>query len=231
MKLISQSPRGITTSPYGTPVSTGDKVAKAIPVSKLVFDKIFSATALVLISPILLLLYLLVYLDGGGPVIFRHTRVGQGGVPFSCLKFRTMKQDAHKLLEQILAVDPVARKEWEDTHKLHRDPRVSRLGAFLRKSSLDELPQFWNILIGDMSVVGPRPITREEAHYYADDFSVYTSVRPGLTGAWQIGGRSETTYQERVDLDVRYVREWSLLTDFRIVLKTVDVVVFGKGAC
>jgi len=203
----------------------------SIPVSKLLFDKVFAATALILISPIFLLLSLVVFFEGGGPVIFRHTRIGQGGIPFSCLKFRTMKKGSQEQLDQILAIDPIARQEWEESRKLYRDPRVSSLGAFLRKSSLDELPQFWNILIGDMSVVGPRPITREEAHYYDDSFSVYTSVRPGLTGAWQIGGRSETTYKERVDLDVRYVRSWSFLKDLRIVLKTVDVVIFGKGAC
>ncbi len=223
-RRIDVAPPFVNTGSYG---GTG---TQSIPVSKLLFDKIFAAIALVLVSPVFLLLSLAVFFEGGGPVIFRHTRIGQGGLPFSCLKFRTMKPGSQKHLDQILKIDPVAREEWEDSRKLYRDPRVSRLGDFLRKSSLDELPQFWNILVGDMSVVGPRPITREETHYYADSFSIYTSVRPGLTGAWQIGGRSETTYKERVDLDVGYVRGWSFFTDLRIVLKTIDVVIFGKGA-
>jgi len=223
--------RATVAPPFVNTGSYGGTGTQLIPVSKLLFDKVFAATVLVLISPIFLLLSLVILFEGGGPIIFRHTRIGQGGMPFSCLKFRTMKQGSQERLDQILEVDPIARKEWEESRKLYRDPRVSRLGDFLRKSSLDELPQFWNILVGDMSVVGPRPITREEARYYADNFSIYTSVRPGLTGAWQVSGRSETTYKERVDLDVRYVRSWSFLTDLRIVLKTVDVVIFGKGAC
>lgn len=236
MSLSSQIQRSLRTRrtiiapPFVNTGSYGGTSPYSIPVTKLIFDKVFAASTLVLISPVFLLLSLAVFFEGGGPVIFRHTRIGQDGLPFSCLKFRTMKPNSQKQLDQILAIDPVARDEWEESRKLYRDPRVSRLGEFLRKSSLDELPQFWNILIGDMSVVGPRPITREEAHYYADSFAIYTSVRPGLTGAWQIGGRSETTYKERVDLDVDYVRGWSFLTDLRIVLKTIDVVIFGKGA-
>jgi len=236
MKITSQThnrlktPDGITVSPFSGPGSFGGAKSSAIPVSKLVFDKMFAAVALVLISPVLLLLSLALLIEGGGPVIFRHSRIGLGGTSFLCLKFRTMTQDSQQRLDQILAVDPIAREEWEESRKLFRDPRVSRLGNFLRKTSLDELPQFWNILMGDMSVVGPRPITREETHYYGENISVYASVRPGLTGAWQIGGRSETSYQERVDLDVNYVKNWTLLSDLRIVFKTVDAVILGRGA-
>jgi exopolysaccharide production protein ExoY len=203
---------------------------KSIPLSKLVFDKAFSAIALVLTSPIIFLISVAVFLEGRGPVFFTHTRIGRGGEPFSCLKFRTMNQNSDERLAQVLAIDPIAKEEWDKSRKVFRDPRVSSLGAFLRKSSMEELPQFWNILVGDMSVVGPRPITREEVHYYGDDFSVYSSVRPGLTGLWQIGGRSETEFKERVDLDVSYVRDWCLSNDLRIVWKTIDVVVLGKGA-
>jgi len=237
MKMTSQidsrleTHAGVAISPFSGVCRFSGPETPVIPVSKLIFDKMFAATALVLISPVLLLLSLALLLEGGGPVIFRHTRIGRGGLPFSCLKFRTMQHDSQQRLDQVLAIDPIAREEWAESRKLFRDPRVSRLGNFLRKSSLDELPQFWNILVGDMSVVGPRPITREEAHYYADDISVYASVRPGLTGAWQIGGRSETSYQERVDLDVHYVKNWSLLEDIRIVFKTVDAVILGRGAC
>ena len=236
MKITSQThnrlktPDGITVSSFSDTGSFGGAKNSAIPVSKLVFDKMFAAVALVLISPVLLLLSLALLIEGGGPVIFRHSRIGLGGTSFLCLKFRTMAQDSQQRLDQILAVDPIAREEWEESRKLFRDPRVSRLGNFLRKTSLDELPQFWNILMGDMSVVGPRPITREETHYYGENISVYASVRPGLTGAWQIGGRSETSYQERVDLDVNYVKNWTLLSDLRIVFKTVDAVILGRGA-
>lgn len=230
MRMTRNSRQGLAVHPLGYTAEFAGLDARTIPVSKLLFDKLFSACALVLISPVLLLIYVAIKLEGDGPALFKHARVGIGGETFSCLKFRTMRTDAQESLAQVLDIDPIARDEWEESRKLHRDPRVSRLGAFLRKTSLDELPQFWNILIGDMSVVGPRPITWDETRYYSDDFRVYASVRPGLTGAWQIGGRSETTYKERVALDVNYVRNWSLGTDIGIVLKTIDVVLLRKGA-
>lgn len=230
MRLTPHTRQNFTLPPLGNTVEYASTTAQTIPFSKLIFDKVFAAAALVMISPVLLLIFIAVRLEGGGPAIFRHSRVGLGGETFSCLKFRTMKPDSQSRLDQILDIDPIAKDEWEESRKLYRDPRVSRLGAFLRKTSLDELPQFWNILIGDMSVVGPRPITWDETRYYASRFPVYASVRPGLTGAWQIGGRSETTYKERVDLDVNYIRHWSLLNDIRIVFKTVDVVLLRKGA-
>ena len=230
MRMTPHSREGFALQPAGYAAEYAVPEARSIPLAKLLFDKMFSAVALVLISPVLLLIYVAIRLEGDGPAIFRHARVGIGGETFSCLKFRTMRPDAQESLAQVLDIDPIARDEWEESRKLHRDPRVSRLGAFLRKTSLDELPQFWNILIGDMSVVGPRPITWDETRYYADDFGVYASVRPGLTGAWQIGGRSETTYDERVALDVNYVRNWSLTGDIGIVLKTIDVVLLRKGA-
>lgn len=230
MRLTPQTQQDFALPPLGTAVEYERIAARTIPLSKMIFDKVFAAVALVLVSPLLLLIYIAVRLEGDGPVIFRHSRVGLGGELFSCLKFRTMKPDSQNRLAQILEIDPIAKDEWEDSRKLYRDPRVSRLGAFLRKTSMDELPQFWNILIGEMSVVGPRPITWDETQYYAGNFPVYASVRPGLTGAWQIGGRSETSYKERVDLDVNYVRNWSMLADCRIVLKTIDVVLLRKGA-
>jgi exopolysaccharide production protein ExoY len=230
MRMTPHTQQDFALPPLGTALEYDRVNARTIPFAKLVFDKVFAAVALVLISPILLLVYIAVRLEGGEPVIFRHSRVGIGGELFSCLKFRTMKPDSQNKLAQILEIDPIAKDEWEDSRKLHRDPRVSRLGAFLRKTSLDELPQFWNILMGEMSVVGPRPITWDETQYYGGKFPVYASVRPGLTGAWQIGGRSDTSYTERVDLDVNYVRNWSFLLDLRIVLKTIDVVLLRKGA-
>jgi exopolysaccharide production protein ExoY len=212
----------------GGPIDNAFK--PGIPALKLIFDKVFAVCALILISPAFFLLCLAIWAEGRGPVIFRHKRIGKDGRTFECLKFRTMDGNSEDRLAQVLAIDPIAKKEWDQSQKLFRDPRVSRLGAFLRKSSLDELPQFWNILVGDMSVVGPRPIINDEVHHYGSDFSVYTSVRPGLTGAWQIGGRSETSYEERVALDVNYVREWGILKDARIVAKTVKIVLLGQGA-
>ena len=134
------------------------------------------------------------------------------------------------VLEHLLATDPAARAEWEATQKLTNDPRITRLGKFLRKSSLDELPQLWNILRGDMSIVGPRPIVHNEISKYGTDFIYYTDVRPGLTGLWQVSGRSDTTYDERVALDVQYVREWSFIRDVKVIFKTIPAILASKGA-
>ena len=230
MQLSSKTQRSFARPAFANDGS-GDRLSKTgIPVSKLIFDKVFAASALVLISPVLFLLCLAILSEGRGKVIFRHKRIGKDGKTFLCLKFRTMDVDSEARLAEVFTVDPIAKKEWDESQKLYRDPRVSRVGAILRKTSLDELPQFWNILMGDMSMVGPRPITLEEAHHYGSEFSVYTSVRPGLTGAWQIGGRSETSFEERVALDVNYVRDWGFLTDARIVAKTVKIVLRGQGA-
>jgi exopolysaccharide production protein ExoY len=199
-------------------------------VVKWMFDKSFAILLGLAVAPFLALVLGVVYMRGGGNPLFSHRRIGRGGVPFNCLKVRTMGPEAQGELQDLLAIDPIARKEWETSFKLHRDPRVDAFGAFLRKSSLDELPQLWNILRGDMSVVGPRPITEAEADHYGRYIAEYAAVRPGLTGAWQVSGRSDTSYAARVMLDVSYVRNWSLSEDLRIVFKTVSVVVLGKGA-
>ena len=193
---------------------------------------ILGAGALLLISlPIFLGIALIVRRDGG-PVLFRHTRVGFGGRTFPCLKFRSMVTDAEKRLAKLLAEDPVAAEEWATRRKLPHDPRITRIGAFLRRTSLDELPQLLNVLRGEMSLVGPRPVVREELdlHYNPAAAAAYAETRPGITGLWQISGRSDTTYAERVTLDTRYAREWSLALDIKILLRTVPAVLKRRGA-
>lgn len=167
----------------------------------------------------------------GGPALFRHPRVGLGGVTFSCFKFRSMVIDADARLARLLASDPVAAAEWETRRKLPRDPRITRIGAFLRRTSLDELPQLLNVLRGEMSLVGPRPVVREELdQHYGPATEAYCRTRPGLTGLWQVSGRSDTTYAERVQLDTRYVNEWSLALDLWILLRTIPAVLQRRGA-
>ena len=182
------------------------------------------------ISPLMIIIALSIKLqDGGGP-LFSQTRVGRGGKTFQCFKLRTMVVDAEQKLTHLLATDPEARHMWETQRKLKRDPRITRLGHFLRKSSLDELPQLWNIVRGDMSIVGPRPIIPSETVMYGGSIADYEAVRPGLTGLWQISGRSETTYDERIMLDESYVSEWSFKSDLVIVFKTIPAILMSKGA-
>jgi undecaprenyl-phosphate galactose phosphotransferase len=148
-----------------------------------------------------------------------------------CYKFRTMRQNSNDLLESLLLRDPAAKREWETTQKLRRDPRVTRIGTFLRQTSLDELPQLLNVLLGDMSLVGPRPITPQECLRYGTFLRYYYSVQPGITGLWQVSGRSTTSYERRVELDTQYVIDWNLLSDFRILSKTIPAVLLQRGAC
>lgn len=194
------------------------------------FDKAFALSALILLLPVFLIITLLIAISDGRPVFFGQERVGLNGRRFRCWKFRTMVRDADGQLEMALGKDPQLLAEWKATRKLRNDPRISRLGAFLRKSSLDELPQFWNVLMGDMSMVGPRPVVPDELSYYGNYASDYMSVRPGLTGAWQVSGRSNTTYDERVALDVDYISNASFWLDIRIVAQTVRVVISQSGA-
>jgi lipopolysaccharide/colanic/teichoic acid biosynthesis glycosyltransferase len=188
----------------------------------------------VLASPVLLLLFLAVAaavrLGSPGPILFSHRRIRKHGAFFSMWKFRTMCLDSAQVLEDYLASDPAARAEWRQTHKLRHDPRVTRVGIFLRRYSLDELPQFWNVFQGTMSLVGPRPIVAAEVEKYGEYFAEYCKVKPGLTGLWQVSGRSEVTYEERVQLDCRYVRTWSLSSDAKILARTLSSVVNQDGA-
>ena len=196
---------------------------------KRAIDIVGSAVLLVFLSPALLALALPSLLKGE-PILFGHRRLGQHGQPFTCYKFRTMVTNASEILETLLATDEDARKEWEASYKLKNDPRVTRIGQILRRTSLDELPQLWNVLKGDMSLVGPRPIVENELSYYGDDALSYFSVKPGITGLWQVSGRSDACYDKRVAFDRRYVRHWSLLNDLIILFKTVRVVMTRAGA-
>jgi Undecaprenyl-phosphate galactose phosphotransferase WbaP len=191
--------------------------------------------SLILISmPVMMLLLgvvsVVVRLGSPGPVFYSHRRIRKGGAFFSMWKFRTMCVNSAEVLEDYLARHPDARAEWDETHKLRRDPRITSLGAFLRRYSLDELPQLWNVLLGQMSLVGPRPIVAAEVGKYGDRFDCYCRVKPGLTGLWQVSGRSELSYDERVALDCEYVKRWSLSKDFVILLRTFASVVNQDGA-
>jgi lipopolysaccharide/colanic/teichoic acid biosynthesis glycosyltransferase len=193
---------------------------------------IAGALALVLaLSPLLLLLVVMLRVTTGS-VLYRHPRVGRRGRTFDCLKLRTMHVDGDRILQDLLRDDPAARQEWLINRKLRNDPRVTPLGRFLRSTSLDELPQLINVLRGDMSLVGPRPVVASELeeHYGAEGTDIYCSVRPGLTGLWQISGRSDTSYRQRIDLDARYVRERSLALDVKILLRTPVAVLRRDGA-
>ena len=196
---------------------------------KTALDFIVAALALVFLSPLLLAIAAYVKADGG-PALYAQTRIGRGGRRFRCLKFRTMVVDAERQLQELLASDPAAAAEWAQTQKLTSDPRVTGIGALLRRTSLDEFPQLLNVLRGDMSLVGPRPIVEAEVERYADDIASYCAVRPGMTGLWQVSGRSQTSYARRVQLDVSYVRNWSLLRDLSILLRTIPAVLLRRGA-
>ena len=197
---------------------------------KRITDTIIASVALIFLLPVLIPIALLVRLSDGGPAIFRQKRIGRDGKEFFCLKFRSMHVDAEQQLRRLLERDPHARAEWQATLKLENDPRITALGNFLRKTSLDELPQLINIIKGEMSIVGPRPIVRNEIEKYGEYFKHYSSVRPGLTGLWQVSGRSETTYAERVALDVEYVQDRTYLKDLKIMALTVPAVLTSDGA-
>ncbi|TAK78484.1 MAG: exopolysaccharide biosynthesis protein [Aquabacterium sp.] len=185
---------------------------------------------LLMFSPLLLMVTWMIWKRDGLPVFFGHYRVGRDGKLFRCLKFRTMARDAERMLAELLRDDPAARAEWEKDQKLTHDPRITPVGHFLRRTSLDELPQLFNVLRGEMSLVGPRPITVGELKRYGGVRWHYLSVRPGMTGLWQVSGRNNTTYEERVALDRSYVEQRSMWLDLRILFKTVGVVVARDGA-
>jgi undecaprenyl-phosphate galactose phosphotransferase len=196
---------------------------------KTAIDVIVASAALLVLAPLLVLLAALVKLDGG-PVLFAHTRIGRGGNRFPCLKFRSMVVDADVVLQRLLESDAAAAAEWAETQKLRHDPRITWIGRILRNTSLDELPQLFNVLRRDMSLVGPRPIVTAEMSRYGGDIVYYLAARPGITGLWQVSGRSDTSYAERVALDAAYVRDWSLWKDAAIVARTIPAVLKRKGA-
>lgn len=197
---------------------------------KRAMDIVVAGAALLFLSPLMLLVAILIKAEDGGPILFVHNRCGARGRMFGCMKFRSMRVDAAERLEWLLANDKDALEDWRRYQKLKNDPRITPIGKFIRKTSLDELPQLINILLGQMSVIGPRPITSGEIYRYGDAYAYYSSVRPGISGLWQVSGRNNLTYPERVELDVRYVRTWSIWRDIEILFKTVPVVLLGSGA-
>ena len=197
--------------------------------AKRCFDIATSATGILFLLPLFCLVALAIKLMDPGPVLYRHRRIGKDGIPFDCLKFRTLVVGADQVLRRYLADNREAALEWETRHKLTDDPRVTALGAVLRKSSLDELPQLFNVLKGDMSVVGPRPIVAAEMPKYGDCLGHYLRARPGLTGPWQVSGRNDVDYGSRVRLDRDYVERWAIRNDLLIIIKTMRVVVTARG--
>lgn len=206
--------------------------ARSTPIRRLVkrtFDVVVGLVLIVTLLPVLIALALVVKLDGG-PALYGHTRVGRHGRKFRCLKFRSMVVNSEEVLKELLKKDPAARAEWEREFKLKNDVRITRIGRFLRRTSLDELPQLWNVVRGEMSLVGPRPIVDQELERYGADRKYYLMATPGITGLWQVSGRCDVDYATRVLLDVSYVTNWSLLRDIEILFKTFVVVIRGNGA-
>ena len=222
-------PHGIAAAHDWTPllIAAPNVNPLAAKRSKRLLDLFGALVLIVLTAPLMLIISVLIRLDGG-PAIFRHRRIGLRGKTFPCLKFRTMHIRSREMLAQHLAANPEAQAEWAASFKLKSDPRVTRLGRFLRKTSLDELPQLFNVVKGEMSLVGPRPIISDEISRYGGDFGFYAYCRPGLTGLWQINGRSDVDYAQRVAFDRQYVTGWSLWREVWIILATPKVF-FGKS--
>jgi len=198
---------------------------------KRAFDFLFSVGALLFFFPILVIVTLAIRITSRGKTVYSHERIGRGGKPFQCYKFRTMYVDADAKLKDLLASCPEMRKEWDHSYKLKNDPRVTPIGAFLRKTSLDELPQFWNVLKGELSIVGPRPVVKAElAKQYGSKAVKILSIKPGLTGLWQVSGRNDTSYANRIRMDEEYIDKQSLLFDIKLILKTIPAMVLSKGA-
>ncbi len=242
--LSSDSRSSIVVTTVDTPYTWGQSVPRpgvaakfSAPAAcfryriiKRVMDVVLVLLALPVLLPLVGMVSLLVKMTSPGPIFFSHRRIRQNGAFFSMWKFRTMCVDSTAILEQHLKQHPEARAEWLATQKLRIDPRITPIGTFLRKCSLDELPQIWNVFTGTMSLVGPRPIVASEVEKYAGSFTSYCRVKPGLTGLWQVSGRSKLTYDARVALDCEYVREWSLTRDLVILSKTFSAVVKQNGA-
>jgi len=197
---------------------------------KMIFDKTLSFILFFLFLPILLLLYAIVYISSNGHPIYKQRRIGKDGITFNIYKFRTMKIDADMMLEEMLDSNPELKLEWEREFKLKNDPRITKVGKFLRRTSLDELPQIYNVFQGKMSLVGPRPIIEDEIEKYDEYFDYFKAVKPGITGLWQVSGRNDISYEERVRLDVWYVRNWSMELDVMILVKTAAIIFMRKGS-
>ena len=203
---------------------------RSAAIVKRASDILMSAAALLLLSVLFLVVTICVKCSSPGPIFFGHDRYGRDGQVFKAVKFRTMVQNGDQVLDDYLRAYPEHLAEWQRDHKLKNDPRVTRVGRWLRRYSIDELPQLWNVLKGDMSLVGPRPIVKDEIRKYGRGYGLFVRVRPGMTGLWQVSGRNNTSYAERVGFDVYYVRNWSIWLDLYILLRTVRVVLTAHGA-
>lgn len=228
LRLIGQMELALPAPPAnGARHALPDRPIRDTP--KRVLDILGAALLGIVFLPLILAVAVLLRREGG-PIIFRHRRIGRNGKAFDCLKFRSMVPDADRVLRELLERHPELKAEWLRDHKLRDDPRVTVVGRFLRRTSLDELPQLWNVIRGEMSLVGPRPVVREELLRYGRHLHRYLAARPGITGLWQVTGRNDTDYRRRVVLDVYYVRRQSVVLDLYILLKTTHVVVGGSGA-
>jgi exopolysaccharide production protein ExoY len=212
------------------PNAAGAFEAVAVWNAQRFFDLVVATVIIIALLPLLCIISLAVFVSSPGPIVFRQRRIGKDGLAFSCLKFRTMVTDAEQRLADLLSSDPEARAEWANDHKLRYDPRVTLVGRLLRKSSLDELPQLFNVLSGTMSLVGPRPIVLAECSRYGRHFADYCSVRPGITGLWQISGRNDVSYRRRIACDVLYSRRQSVGLNFTILALTIPRVLMRSGA-
>lgn len=201
---------------------------KLYNVIKLVFDLFFAFTILIAGIPLFLIITLLIKLSSRGPIFFLQERIGKNNIPFKCYKFRTMHPEAEDILENLITQNNLLKKEFEETHKLKNDPRITYIGKFLRKTSLDEIPQFINVLRMEMSIVGPRPIVKEEIQKYGTSISNVLSIKPGITGLWQVSGRNNLSYKKRVMLDCLYVKNINMKLDLRIILRTFGVILFPR---
>ena len=197
---------------------------------KRLFDVTAATVILLMLTPLCLFTATAIWITSGAPVLYGHERIGLGGRRFRCWKFRTMSSNSAEILRRHLEHDDAARAEWSASRKLRRDPRITRFGSVLREYSVDELPQLLNVILGDMSLVGPRPVVEDELSYYGKKVEAYFSARPGITGLWQVSGRSDTDYARRVEFDAEYVRSWSLGRDMRILLRTVPAVLGARGS-
>ena len=212
--------------------SNKKRTSKVYKLIKKLFDFLFSLLILIAFIPLFIIIALLIKLSSRGPIFFSQERIGKNNIPFKCIKFRTMHPEAKDILQNLLKKDYKIKREFEETHKIKNDPRITTIGKLLRKTSLDELPQFINVLRNEMSIVGPRPIVKAEKKKYGKNFRKVLTIKPGITGLWQVSGRNNLTYKKRVNLDLNYVKNYNLLMDIRILIRTFGVILFplDRGA-
>ena len=213
-------------------ISFKNKKLNFYKLTKRLFDLLFSLFFLIAFLPLFIIISLLIKLSSRGPIFFLQERIGKNNIPFKCIKFRTMHPEANDILENLLMKDDNFKREFEQNHKIKNDPRITIIGKLLRKTSLDELPQFFNVLRDEMSIVGPRPIVKEEKIKYEENLVKVLSIKPGITGLWQVSGRNNLTYKKRVTLDLIYVENYNLMMDIRILIRTLGVILFplDRGA-